>query len=117
MFDLSGDGAVDATDHLYWVEQLAETFLGDADLDGTVQFFDFLALSSHFDQQGGWAEGDFDGTGDVTFSDFLSLSANFGKGANAVAAAAVPEPTGVCLAMFGVLGLSRRRTAAFRLAT
>ena len=47
--------------------------------------------------------GDLDGSGTVDFSDFLILSANFG-GAN-VAAAAVPEPTNACLAMFGALGL------------
>lgn len=104
IFDLNADGEVNDADRAFWVEDLAGTVFGDADFDGTVQFSDFLALSSHFGQPGGWGQGDFDGDGEVNFTDFLILSVNFDEGANA-AAAAVPEPTGVYLAMFGVLGL------------
>lgn len=105
-FDVNGDGSVNLTDHEHWVTDTsyANTLIGDANFDGMVDFPDFLALSASFGQDGGWAEGDFDGSGRVEFPDFLALSANFGEGANA-AAAAVPEPTGVCLAAFGILGL------------
>ena len=75
---------------------------GDTNLDGVVTFDDFLALSANFGEAGSWEQGDFDGNGQVDFPDFLALSANF-RGANA--AAAVPEPAGLGLALFGVLGL------------
>ena len=84
---------------------------GDANLDGEVNFADFLTLSEHFGEgsshdRRGWDEGDFDGNGEVDFPDFLILSENFGAVAAAnPSAAAVPEPTAVSLAFFGLLGL------------
>ena len=77
---------------------------GDADLNDEVNFVDFLILSENFGQEGTWREGDFDGDGTVGFSDFLALSENFGGSAEA-SAAAVPEPTGLSIALFGLLGL------------
>ena len=87
----------------FWVQDLAGTFFGDADLSREVDFTDFLKLADSFGQEGGWSHGDFDGNGVVEFPDFLTLSENFGMAV--VGAAAVPEPTGVCLAMFAILGL------------
>ena len=89
-FDLNGDDLVDQADRDAWVELLANTSFGDADLNGSVEFADFLSLSSNFGQEGGWAQGDFDGSGDVQFADFLLLSTNFGQTTEAVAT--VPEP-------------------------
>lgn len=52
---------------------------GDTDLDGDVDFRDFLVFSVGFGQANvGWSGGDFNCSGDVTFADFLLLSANFG---------------------------------------
>ena len=80
---------------------------GDANLDDVVNFADFLILSENFGQDGAWREGDFDGDGTVGFPDFLALSKNFGNVAAAanLSAAAVPEPTGLSMAVFGLLGL------------
>ena len=77
---------------------------GDANLDNEVNFADFLILSENFGQDGTWREGDFDGDGTIDFPDFLALSANFGGPANA-SAATVPEPAGLSIALFGLLGL------------
>ena len=77
---------------------------GDTDANGEVNFLDFLALAENFGQDGGWAEGDFDGDGQVAFNDFLALAENFGQSVPA-AAAAVPEPTGLLMAAFGLLGV------------
>lgn len=68
-----------------------------------MKFDEFLALSANFGEAGGWQQGDFDGDGQVRFPDFLALSANFGGAANA-SASSVPEPTGLSLAVLGLLG-------------
>lgn len=111
-FDVTEDAIVDQADRQMWVE-LAGSFFGDADLDGSVQFSDFLALSAGFGMEGGWAEGDFDGNGEVAFSDFLALSANFGQ--TAATTSAVPEPNAYHLALSIPLAtlLFRRRSGAF----
>jgi hypothetical protein len=106
-FDLTGDGLVNQEDRNAWVENVFGTFFGDADLNKTVEFADFLSLTNGFDMPGGWANGDFDGNGTVLFPDFLLLSSNFGKSATAVAA--VPEPNAAMLLLVGLLGLVRRR--------
>ncbi len=102
--DLNGDESVDVSDVHHWVTDLKSTLVGDTNLDGEVQFDDFLALSANFGQAGGWAEGDFDADERVDFSDFLALSANFG-GAAPAAVSSVPEPTAASIALFGLLGL------------
>ena len=78
-FDLNDDGQVTSDDRVLLVESVFGTRGGDADLDGTVTFEDFLILSSNFGQDAAtWSQGDFDGDGEVAFADFLVLSANFG---------------------------------------
>jgi len=112
-FDLTGDALVDDADRRQWVEDLAGSLFGDADLDSKVEFDDFLALSTGFGQPGGWANGDFNGDGNVGFPDFLELSANFGRAGSGnlnVATATVPEPVaGGCWLLTLCLWLRRRR--------
>ena len=81
------------------VTELGLLQFGDADLNKTVEFRDFLALSETFGKDGGWAAGDFDGSGQIQFADFLLLSTNYGKSATAVAA--VPEPNAAMLLLEG----------------
>lgn len=78
-FDLDGDGAIGDADLDYLVEGVLRTRPGDVDLNGTVDFADFLALSAHFGHNDGkWSTGDLDADGRVSFADFLLLSMNFG---------------------------------------
>lgn len=63
---------------------------GDANMDGTVDFADFLICSGNFGNFGRWNSGDFNDDQRVNFADFLILSANF-QGTNS--AVSVPEPT------------------------
>ena len=90
--DFDRNDVVDNADLSFWVEELKQTRLGDANLDGKVAFDDFLVLSSNFNTNGSWVEGDFDSSGIVDFPDFLLLSDNFGHSAVA-ASIAVPEPS------------------------
>ena len=53
---------------------------GDLDMDGQVNFQDFLTLSNNFGMvDAALADGDVDGNGVVDFEDFLALAANFGQ--------------------------------------
>ncbi len=101
LYDLNGDGSVNADDRTFWIEELANVTYGDADMNGEVDFGDFLALSGAFETDGGWSGGDFDGSGLTDFDDFLTLSGNFGE---PTVVASVPEPRG--LAIVGAIALS-----------
>ncbi len=57
--------------------RLVTTGMGDANLDGTVDFLDFLDLQNNFGGSGGWAEGDFDFSGTIDFLDFLILQNHY----------------------------------------
>jgi pimeloyl-ACP methyl ester carboxylesterase len=60
---------------------------GDLNYDGQVGIADFLALSSHFnDNNATWSDGDINGDSSVTIADFLALSANFGRSLTDLAA-------------------------------
>ncbi|MDB5333693.1 MAG: hypothetical protein JWP03_4844, partial [Phycisphaerales bacterium] len=92
------------------------TLIGDANLDGHVDFNDFLTLQRNFGHaDASWAHGNFVGDPTIDFNDFLALQRNFGdvvltsQQAAEVAAfaanpsAAVPEPASLALAGFGAL--------------
>jgi hypothetical protein len=51
---------------------------GDANGDGVVNFADFVNLSNHYGQFGGWSEGDFNGDWTVNFADFVAMSNHYG---------------------------------------
>ena len=57
---------------------------GDANLSGTTDFTDFLALQAHYQQSNSdWSQGDFNYSGSVDFSDFLILQSNYQHNLNA----------------------------------
>ena len=91
-FDVNGDGVLDEADRVAWFE-LTGTVPGDFDLNGTVEFLDFIALASNFGEPGNWLEGDATGDRSVDFLDFLLLANNFGQSGQVVMSTPVPEPT------------------------
>lgn len=109
-FDANGDNQVDLLDHEFWVRELADSLAGDANLDGTVNFSDFLMLSSGFGRDGGWSNGDFDGSMTVGFPDFLLMSEQFGKSRSV--SVPVPEPCcNLAFALLSVIVLRMRRSS------
>ncbi len=113
IYDLDRNGVVTADDFSHLILNEIGTLPGDADLDLSVDFADFLALSQNFGTEGGWAQGDFDQSGDVTFADFLALSQNFGMTGPGSNTQAVPEPNAASHLLLLVLCgcLYRRRSA------
>ena len=123
-YDLTGNGTVGHLD-MEQLRSIAETLPGDADLNGTVEFADFLILARSFGETsgGGWGNGDFDGDQSVTFGDFLLLSMQYGQSfesnqgsgeapLGATQVSGVPEPSTFFLMGLGVwvfLTVRRRR--------
>lgn len=96
------------------------TRLGDANLDGAVNFYDLTSLAAVYGGAGEWFNGDFDYNGAVDFFDLTALAANYGAalpgeaipGATpgfsadlAAAFASVPEPG--ALGLIGLAALLR----------
>ena len=115
--DCNGDGIVSSDDlNCATTETIGSTLsevgllAGDFDLNGNVEFADFLILSANFGQsETSYTDGDVDANGSVEFADFLSLSANFGE--SSAIASTVPEPQSNCF-LYAVAALalwSRRR--------
>ena len=75
--DLNGDEALDEADVDYLLESVLQTRRGDANLDGNVDFGDFLILSANFGRHASWSGGNFDVDPFVDFADFLALADNF----------------------------------------
>ena len=110
-YDLNDDGLVDFDDRQVWVNDLKNTWMGDANLDLEWNSSDlvqaFAAGKYKTGQTAGWEEGDWNGdmrfnVGDLigTRLDFLYYEA--GRKRDVVA---VPEPSAVTLLAIGMLGL------------
>src|SRR5262249_24365148 len=82
------------------------THPGDANLDGKVDFLDFLILQNNYALNGGFAQGNFNGNVDATvhFLDFLILQNNYALSGGTGQLAAVPEPSTLVLSGLAVLG-------------
>jgi len=78
-FDLDENGILDPDDLTVLVEEILHTRFGDANLDGEVQFDDFVLLAINFGRaEATWADGNFDFDNEVNFSDFVLLALHFG---------------------------------------
>ena len=106
---VTGDG-LDYGGHELTLTIDHDLLIGDLDLDGDVDFFDYIATSNNFGQTGGmgFQDGDMDGDGDVDFFDYIAVSNHFGDTLPAVTGVAgatnVPEPSALVLLTAGALG-------------
>lgn len=95
--DLNDDGWVSASDHVFWVESIRNTYVGDANLDGEFSSRDLVYIFQANEYEDGivqnstWASGDWNGDGDFTTADLVRAfqSGGYGMGPRS---AIVPEP-------------------------
>ena len=114
LFDVNADNVVSVADRDFWVRDLANTYFGDANLDGEfnsgdlVNVFRFGEYEDSLRGNSGWAEGDWNADGDFTSSDLVLAFADGGyeKGPRP-AASAVPEPTSAWLVLIAVVMMPR----------
>ena len=79
-YDYNDDDQLSAADFDYLIDEVLRVKPGDSDMNGVVDFGDFLVLSSHFGElDSTWADGNFGLDITVDFEDFLLLSSNFGR--------------------------------------
>ena len=114
-FDVNNDGRVSDSDRVEWVTEIANTYFGDANLDGEFNTRDLVAVfvAGEYEDSivgnSGWAEGDWNGDGEFTTADFVVAFEDGGYEQGPRAAAnAVPEPTGIVPLLFGVLAAFTR---------
>jgi len=114
-FDLTGDGAVNMDDRIFWVQELSNTFIGDANFDGEFSSTDFVtvfgAAKYETNAAATWAEGDWNGDGVFTSGDFVAAFSGGGyeQGPKDGGLQVVPEPSGYLLLATGLIVLSGRR--------
>ena len=87
------------------------TYLGDANLDGTVSLTDDAAVWNNFGSGTDWAHGYFSyGTGVTGLSDNADVWNNFGAGGGSpLISLPAPEPASLGVVGFGAVALLRRR--------
>lgn len=115
-YDVNVDGLVNGDDRVYWVEQLKQTYFGDADLDGVFDSNDFIAVFAAGQYEdvllgnSTWATGDWNGDTEFSSGDmvFAFQSGGYELGPR-TAAAAVPEPGSLGLLLIAGIGLLRAR--------
>lgn len=110
-FDLNNDGSFSRNDHLHWIEQIANTYLGDANLDGEFNSTDLVEVFQAAEYEDGirgnstWESGDWNADGEFNSADLVTA---FQQGGYEIGprneAPGVPEPSssilflGMCLA-------------------
>jgi hypothetical protein len=117
-YDLNADTLVDSGDVDMWINDLFNSWIGDANLDGefnTTDLVDVLAAGTYeVDVPSVWTTGDFNGSGRTDSSDLVAALAGGGYEAGpkaAVGVANVPEPTALSLwiVMCSIIGLTARK--------
>ena len=120
-YDLNNDDVVDYADREIWVEELKNTWIGDANLNGEFNSGDMVQVFSRgkyeTGQSAGWEDGDWNGDTVFGSGDMVAafVAGGYEKGLRPggpnPAVSAVPEPASVTLLVTVLIGLAsfRRR--------
>ncbi len=111
-FDLNNDAQLDQEDRRIWVEQIRNTYFGDANLDGEFGSSDFISVlvageyEDDLPANSGWATGDWNGDAEFTTADFITAlqGGGFERGPRG-ATAAVPEPASLVAILLAMVAL------------
>ncbi|MFC1758839.1 hypothetical protein ACFL2H_08730 [Planctomycetota bacterium] len=117
--DLDFDSDVDNDDRRVWVNELAQTYFGDSNLDGEFNSTDFVEVFKRgeyedgIDLNSGWADGDWNGDGDFGSGDLVLAFQERGfESGPRLDARAVPEPANLdqlILLLVGLVAFTYRR--------
>ena len=115
-YDLNDDALVNTGDIGVWVKDLANTWFGDANLDGQFDSGDLVEVFKAGQYEDGiagnstWATGDWNGDREFDTGDLVAAFQDGGFEAGPRAAVSVvPEPTCATLLLIGALGILRSR--------
>jgi MYXO-CTERM domain-containing protein len=117
-YDLNGDALVNVDDIAVWIKDRANSWVGDANLDGEFNSSDLVTVLAsgtyEADVASVWSTGDFNGDGRTNSTDLVAALADGGYEAGPRAAvASVPEPASGWLATIAlvlVAAVRRRRS-------
>ena len=114
-FDLDGDGTVDVFDLDVWIRDIANTWFGDANLDGEFNSGDLVGVFRAGQYEDGlesnstWGTGDWNGDGEFGSGDLVAAFEDGGfEVGPRTATQAIPEPSSHILFAFGACLLRRR---------
>ncbi|MFC1758801.1 SUMF1/EgtB/PvdO family nonheme iron enzyme [Planctomycetota bacterium] len=108
--DINLDGKVDSADHRHLVLDLVGVQFGDSNLDGSFNSTDFVKVFQYGEYEDSatdnstWRTGDWNGDGDFDSRDFVIALQNSIYESTAIGQ--VPEPTGIGLAVAGLLWIA-----------
>ncbi|MCA9217145.1 MAG: PEP-CTERM sorting domain-containing protein [Planctomycetales bacterium] len=113
-FDANADGAVTGDDRQFWVTELANTWIGDSNMDGEFNSTDFVVVfgageyEDELTANSTWATGDWNGDKEFNSSDFVAAFSDGGyeKGPRP---APVPEPSATILLLMACVMFVHRR--------
>jgi len=105
----------DESDFAFLIQEIIVSTNGDGDLNGTVNFDDFVILSNGFGKiNTNWRQGNYNLDLVTNFNDFVKLSARFGQTCPCAPEPHTPEPTTLVLTLVGGITLSWGRTRISR---
>lgn len=116
-FDVNEDGVVNATDVAVWIQDIANTWTGDVNLDGEFNSRDlieiFVAGGFESDEPAVWSQGDWNADGLFSSSDLVAafIDGGYDQGRRS-GAIAVPEPVGWSNVLLLGIAFSAWRSAA-----